>query len=244
MILDILKNSLDYTLKDKIAFIKLSLLSLFSFLIVPFIMIEGYCYRIIKIQLASFINANDPLPSYSNIKELLVDGLKIIFVNFAYSIPIIIAIFLGYNHIINITDSGLTINVSSGALVIAIIFLIGFLTFLFSKVAIVHMIYKKSIYAAFKINELKSLIEDIKAFNYFKFFIGYMILVLGILIILFLVIAFIGSIFQFNYVSVNLYFITLGLDLTILLLIYITVAYPLIRIFESRAIASIYNMRE
>lgn len=244
MILDIFKHSLDYAVKDKIAFIKLSLLSLFSFLIIPFIMIEGYCYRIIDIQLASFINANDPLPSYKNIKELLVDGLKIIFVNFIYSIPLIIAIFFGYNHIINITDSGITINVSSAALVIVIIFLIGFLTFLFSKTAIVHMIYKKSIYSTFKISELKCIIKDIKVFNYFKFFIGYVILVLAILISLFLVIEFIGSIFQFNYIPVNLYFTTLGLDLTILFLIYIIVVYPLIRIFESRAIASIYNMRE
>jgi len=244
MILDIFKNSLDYAVKDKIAFFKLSLLSLFSFLIIPFIMIEGYCYRIIEIQLASFINANDSLPSYNNIKELLVDGLKIIFVNFIYSIPLIIAIFLGYNHIINITDSGLTINLSSGALVIAIIFFAGFLAFLLSKVAIANMVYNKSIYSTFNINELKGIIKDIKVINYFKFFIGYLILVLAILISLFLVIIFIGSIFQFNYVSVNLYFTTLGLDLVILLLVYIILVYPLIRIFESRAIASIYNMRE
>lgn len=244
MILDIFKHSLKYTVKDRIAFIKLSLLSIFSFLIIPFIIIEGYCYRIIDIQLASFINANDPLPSYDNIKELLVDGLKIIAVNFLYSIPLIIAILLGYNYVIDITDAGVMINVTSGALVIAIIFLIGFLTFLFSKVAIVNMVYKKSIYNAFKINELKDLIKDIKAFNYFKFYIGYIILVLAILISLFLVVEFITSVFQFNYIPVNLYFTTIGLDLTILFLVYIIVVYPLIKIFESRAIASIYNIRD
>jgi len=244
MILEIFKYSLEYAVKDKIAFIKLSLLTIFSFLIIPFIMIEGYYYRIIAIQLASFINANDPLPSYKNIKKLLEAGIKVIFVSFVYSLPFFIAIFFEFDNIVTIREYGVYINIATAATPIAIIILIGFLTFLVSKVAIVNMVYKKSLYSAFKLGELKTLINEIKVFNYFKFFIMHILLLIAILFGLFFTVEFIGSVLGLNLIPVNLYFFTLGLDLTILFLVYILIVYPLIKIFEARAIASIFNIRE
>ena len=243
MILDIFKYSLEYSIKDKIAFFKLSALSIISFLIIPYIIIEGYCYRIINIQLVSFINADDPLPSYNNIKKLLIQGIKIIVIKFIYSIPIIIAMALSFSTIININQNGATIDISSEALLIIFLFILGFLTFMFSKTAIVHMVYKKSITSGFNIKEIISLIKDIKVINYFYFFISYIVLIMAILVGIFLLGAFIGSIFGFNYIPVNFYIGILGLDITIIFLVYILIVYPLLKIFESRAISSLYNMR-
>lgn len=73
-------------------------------------MIEWRCYRIINIQLNSFINADDPLPNYENMKKLLIEGLKIVAVNIIYSIPLIIAIILEFNEIINIIEDGTIIK--------------------------------------------------------------------------------------------------------------------------------------
>lgn len=244
MISDVFKYSLDYSLKDKISFIKISLLSILSFLIIPFIIIEGYCYRIIDIQIKSFINANDSLPKFNNFKKFLIDGLKIITVNIIYSIPFVIVLIFGFNEIINVTKSGAVIDINSGALIVILLFIIGFISFLFSKVAIVHMVYKKSFKSAFKIREILNLIGEIKVINYLTFFIGFLILNLAIFIVFFLVIVFVTGLFQFNQIEISFYFFNLGLDITILILAYILLAFPFIMIFESRAIASMYNLRE
>ena len=244
MILDIFKFSIEHSIKDRMTFLKLSPLSLFSFLIIPFIIIEGYCYRITNIQLDSFINAKDPLPEFNDLKNLIIDGLKVIFVNFIYSLPLFIAILISFEGIIHVSESAITVNITESMLILIILFIIAFITFLFSKVAIAHMICEKSFKTAFEIKELIRIIKEIKVRNYLQFYIGYILLYVAIFISVFFVIELFASFLHFNHIGVNLYFVTVGLDIVLILLSFILVIFPLFKIFESRSIASIYNMRD
>ncbi|WP_409200279.1 DUF4013 domain-containing protein [Methanobrevibacter sp. DSM 116169] len=224
-------------------FVKLSILSLFSGLIIPFIMIQGYYYRIIGKQIETFINDDYPTPSFSDFKKLLLDGLKIIISNI-YNIPVILLTIVAYHQMIKFEGSLIYIDITSEALIIFILFIVALVTFVFSKIAVANMVKHGTLKSLFSFKEIFSVIKNIGFFNCFKFFIYYEVILAVITLGIFLLILFVGSIFFFNYIPIDLYFITLSLDTVIFLFVYILIIYPFIIFFEGRAIGSLYTLGE
>ena len=91
MILDIYKDSVEFASRKVSILLILGVLSFLNFLIIPLILFYGYNYKVIKLSTQSMINVNDVPPEFSEIKEMFINGLKYIAVNFVYMIiPIIV----------------------------------------------------------------------------------------------------------------------------------------------------------
>ena len=156
MILEIYKDAFSYALKDGSTLLKLGVLSLFSFLIIPFIFLLGYEYRIIKTATEGMINGNETLPEFNNYTTMFKDGLKVLAVSIIY-VLISVVIFLLLFFI------GLTTNMES-IIVLAFIALIilTIISLIFSALAVTHMAANNgSINAAFHIRELKDIMQSI-----------------------------------------------------------------------------------
>ena len=93
MILDIYKDSLEYSAKDLKTLLVLGVTYFLSFLLLPMFLIYGYSYRVTKISVEGMINGNDPLPAFDNIIDMFVDGIKVVLVYLIYLIvPFIVFI--------------------------------------------------------------------------------------------------------------------------------------------------------
>ena len=77
-------DSLRYPFTSSKLFI-LFLLNLGYFFIIPGIIAEGYVIRIIE----STLEGSKELPEFTDLKKLLIDGLKYIVVGVVYGIPVI-----------------------------------------------------------------------------------------------------------------------------------------------------------
>ena len=91
MILDIYKDSLEYSAKDWKTLVILGVICLFSFLLLPAFLITGYNYRVINTAVHGIINGRDPLPGFDDPIDMFVDGVKVVIVQVLYLIvPMII----------------------------------------------------------------------------------------------------------------------------------------------------------
>lgn len=250
MILDIFKDSFEYSFKEPKTILKLGILSFLSFLIIPYFLLNGYSYRITKIGVNGMINGNDPLPNFENWGIMFLEGIKIAIVRFIYFIPG--TIILGFLPIAIIgmakyPDYAILFTVLG---IIAISIILWIISYLFSIVAIPHMINNKgSFESAFKIKEILAIVKSIGVFKYIKFYAGCIVLLLGIVIATFLLIALIGLIFGLG-ISAIVDSTAIGFGFTgVFTAIFSSIAlilimYPFFMIFESRAIALMYNTRE
>lgn len=95
MILDIYKDALEYSFQDGKRLVKLGIICLFNFLILPMFLELGYSYRVIKVAVDGMINGEDTLPNFDDAISMFIDGLKVFVVKFVYMIvPIIIFVIL------------------------------------------------------------------------------------------------------------------------------------------------------
>ena len=59
--------------------------------LIPIFLFLGYEYRILEISTHGMINGTDKVPEFNNLKEMLINGVKIFLVKFVYfAVPIII----------------------------------------------------------------------------------------------------------------------------------------------------------
>ena len=86
MILDIYKDSLEYSAKDWKTLVILGVFAFLSFLLIPAFLITGYNYRVINTAVHGIINGRDPLPGFDDIIEMFIDGVKVVIVQIAYLI--------------------------------------------------------------------------------------------------------------------------------------------------------------
>ena len=86
MILDIYKDSFEYSAKDWKTLIVLGVFCLFSFLLIPAFLITGYNYRVINTAVHGVINGRDPLPGFDDLIDMFVDGVKVVIIQIAYLI--------------------------------------------------------------------------------------------------------------------------------------------------------------
>jgi hypothetical protein len=261
MILDIFKDCFEYSFKEPKTIIKLGVLSVLSSLIfIPYFFISGYYYRIIKIGVNGMINGDDPLPEFNNWLTMFLDGIKIFIVRFVYFIPGVIVYSLGSAIVVLFSIQTVVINVSAVDSiysfiptlfvifgVISISAIVWLIFYLLSNVAIPHMINEGSFMSIFKINEIIAIIKSIGVYKYLQFYLGCIVLFLGIISATFLFFALIGSALGLM-IAPAMGPLAMGFPLIFMIITSSIALYlflnPFFMIFEGRAIALMYNTRE
>ncbi|WP_052331744.1 DUF4013 domain-containing protein [Methanobrevibacter oralis] len=76
MILDIYKDSFEFSAKKITTLLVMGVLSFFGFLIIPLIIVTGYNYNVIKSSIEGMINGGDVPPEIEGFKSLFINGLK------------------------------------------------------------------------------------------------------------------------------------------------------------------------
>lgn len=242
MILDIYKDSLEYSAQDWKTLVILGVICLFSFLLLPAFLITGYNYRVINTAVHGIINGRDALPNFDDVISMFVDGVKVVIVQIVYLI-VPFLIFMIFALVAGMLD-----GVAS-----AIIMLIGaLLTFvalvvacLMSQMGLCHMAYNDGAFSkAFAFAEIKEVIDEIGWFECIATYLGLIIITL---VIAFVVSAIIGLIFT----VFGLSGFALGADASgifvlgafINAMISMFFVGPYLSIFNSRSIGLLYTMQ-
>ena len=252
MILEIYIDSFQYSIKKKTALLKLGLITLFSFLILPIILLFGYSCRIIEIGLNGVLLENeDPSASFVSLGQMFIDGFKVIAVLIIYSLPaIIVSIFSIFRFdLIKITNMftyfKIDFQIDFGLGFIVLFFIVWFITFLFVSTAIPHMVNKKSFKDAFKLRELVTIIKHVGIFEYLKFYISFIFLAFCFLVLGILATQIILNVI--NIISFNFYHFTFkgfsGIiaNIAIFAIISSFILIPIFLIVESRVASFVYN---
>ncbi len=242
MILDIYKDSLEYSAKDWKTLVILGVICLFSFLLLPAFLITGYNYRVINTAVHGVINGRDPLPGFEDLIEMFVDGVKVVIVQIAYVlVPVIVFL------IFAIVAGQLTGILSSALMIIGclITFALFVVACLMDQMGICHMAYNDGAFSkAFAINEIKEVIDEIGWFNCIATYLGLIIITLVISLV---VTAIVYGIFTVFGVSGAV----LGVDPSGILIlgalinsaITLFIVGPYLSIFNSRSIGLLYSMQ-
>lgn len=242
MILDIYKDSLEYSAQDWKTLVLLGVICLFSFLLLPAFLITGYNYRVINTAVHGIINGRDALPNFDDVISMFVDGVKVVIVQIVYLI-VPFLIFMIFALVAGMLDG----------VVSAIIMLIGaLLTFvalvvacLMSQMGLCHMAYNDGAFSkAFAFAEIKEVIDEIGWFECIATYLGLIIITL---VIAFVVSAIIGLIFT----VFGLSGFALGADASgifvlgafINAMISMFFVGPYLSIFNSRSIGLLYTMQ-
>jgi len=248
MLLEIFKDSFEYSYKDPRSIFKFGILSLLSVFIVPMFFAAGYYYRVTDIGLNGTINGEDPLPKFEKWTNMFVQGFKVLIVRLIYLIPGTLIYLIHHERPYGMISSIFNIQFLSfefGIFSLAAILWITF--YLFSSAAVTNMINKNgSLRAAFEFKEIIAIIKSIGIVRYIKFYFGCIILAIGILGTAFGVILLItGSVAFIIWVVTSLkpYFVG-GFIAGLFSIIAVLFLIPFFLTFESRAIALLYNMRE
>lgn len=114
-------------------------LILFSFLIIPGFLVQGYSIRVLR----SAAKDEDTPPSFTEWGDLLVDGLKMTIISLCYFIPCVIIIILMF---VVTSDGGL-------ALLLAVFLLLVVVGYIY-YVALTNFALAESIGAAFELRQI------------------------------------------------------------------------------------------
>lgn len=233
MILDIYKDSFEYSSKKIPNLLLLGVLSFLGFLIIPMVFFYGYNYRVIRESTQSMINGDDIPPEFTDLKGMFIDGLKYFVVAFAYMIiPVLIIMFLPGGSV------GLVL------FLVAIILLI--ICALLLWVAIANMAANDgSLASAFAISDLFDIISSIGFGRYILTYIGIMlitfVIIILVTIILLLIFAVLGiateSLYAPGLAAFN------SISSFVFTIIFSFIVVPYLSVFQSRCTGLIYNLR-
>ena len=242
MILDIYKDALEYSAKDWKTLVILGVICLFSFFLLPAFLITGYNYRVINNAVHGIINGRDPLPDFSDLVSMFVDGVKYVLIQIAYLIvPFLVFIIFA------------AIAAQVGGFASSVIMIIGCLiTFVVLVVAelmvnmgICHMAYNEgALSKAFALSEIKECIDEI---GWFECIITYVGLIIITVVISVVVTVLIGLVFTAFGVSGAI----LGADPSGIFIfgalinsaVAMFIVGPYLSIFNSRSIGLLYTMQ-
>ncbi|WP_295589416.1 DUF4013 domain-containing protein [uncultured Methanobrevibacter sp.] len=242
MILDIYKDSLEYSAKDWKTLVILGVICLFSFLLLPAFLITGYNYRVINTAVHGIINGRDPLPGFDDPIDMFVDGVKVVIVQVLYLIVPMIIFF------VFALIAGNVSGVASSALMLIgclITLIVGVAACLMSQMGICHMAYNDGAFSkAFALSEIKEVIDEIGWFECILTYIGLIIIVIVISVV---VTALIGIIFTLFGISGAV----LGADPSGVFVlgalvntaISMFIVGPYLSIFASRSMGLLYTMQ-
>lgn len=242
MILDIYKDSLEYSAQDWKKLVILGVICLFSFLLLPAFLITGYNYRVINTAVHGIINGRDPLPEFDDVIDMFVDGVKVVIVQIAYLlVPGII--FLIFTLIANAVS-----GVAASAIMVIgslITFVLVIVACLMSQMALCHMAYNEGAFSkAFAISEIKEVINEIGWFNTIATYIGLIIITIAIAVVvtaiiygIFTVFGISGAILGVNPSGVFIVAVLINFMITMF------IVGPYLSIFNSRSIGLLYTMQ-
>ena len=170
---NVISDSLRYPTSNWSKVVILGVLFLFSFFIIPLFLALGYLFRIVKSSLAGA----EELPDFESWGEMMIDGLKLFLVYLIYTLPaLIIGIFsfismwsamrsLSYiTHLNGITSTpNMLFSVLGGTLLVGLIIVGLYILLIYPimMVAIGNMVYYNEFQAAFRLDEIISLISQI-----------------------------------------------------------------------------------
>lgn len=242
MILDIYKDSLEYSAQDWKKLVILGVICLFSFLLLPAFLITGYNYRVINTAVHGIINGRDPLPEFDDVIDMFVDGVKVVIVQIVYLlVPGII--FLIFTLIANAVS-----GVAASAIMVIgclITFVLVIVACLMSQMALCHMAYNEGAFSkAFAISEIKEVIDEIGWFNSIATYIGLIIITIAIAVVvtaiiygIFTVFGISGAILGVNPSGVFIVAVLINFMITMF------IVGPYLSIFNSRSIGLLYTMQ-
>lgn len=241
----VFKDAFEYTFKDKKSLLKLGILSVLSFLIIPIFLILGYSSRIIEIGSRSMIDSYDPIPDFKNPHQLLKNGLKILVVAIIYLAPaILITLYAIANNLsLNVVITGETFSISTGLGFTLFLVVVWFICYLFAIVAIPNMIIKESLKSAFELKEILAIIRNVGVFEYIKFCIYFIIIFVGIVGIFFVLSQLLIGAFVNLFHPIYPITVDGSLSFNIFIFLFLLFLFPCLVFFKARAIALLYNMR-
>jgi hypothetical protein len=233
MILDIYKDSFEFSSRKIPNLLLLGLLSFFSVLIIPAIFFYGYNYRVVKLSTQSMINGEDVPPEFSEFKRMFIDGLKYIIVNLAYIIiPLLIIISPVFTNTFN-----------------WIILLVGIILFficsLFACLAIPHMASNDdSLKSAFELSNINKIMSSIGYGRYILFYIGVIIISVVIFAVVFLILTIL--LVLLGIASANISVASLGavsaFGTIITTFVISFLVAPYLTMFQNRCVGLIYSL--
>ena len=242
MILDIYKDSLEYSAKDWKTLVILGVFAFLSFLLIPAFLITGYNYRVINTAVHGIINGRDPLPRFDDIIEMFIDGVKVFIVQIVYLI-VPAVVFL----IFALLASQLTDVLSAVVMLIGCLltFVVGIAACLMAQIGVCHMAYNDGAFSkAFEINEIKGVIDEIGWSTCIATYLGLIIITLVISIVVTALIYGIFTVFGISSAVLGANpsgIFVLGVLINSLVTMFIV--GPYLSIFNARSIGLLYTMQ-
>ena len=243
MILDIYKDSLEYSAKDLKTLLILGVTYFLSFLFLPIFLIYGYSYRVTKISVEGMINGNDPLPEFDNVIDMFVDGIKVIIVYLVYALIPFILFFLFAFISSFIGGYGESVLMGIGTIITVVALLFAYVMSMFG---VAHMANNgDSLSKAFAFNEIIEIIKSVGVVRSLAAYIGLTIIALALYAIVFFLILFVFGFF-------GIFTGTLGFDMAaggifiagffIAYFVMLFIVGPYLMIMQSRTSGLLYNL--
>jgi hypothetical protein len=168
---EIAVDSLRYPFTDWKRFLNLFILVFLSIAFSQFIIFAilfslitgGYLIRIIE----STLEDSEKLPEFSNMKKLLMDGLRYLVASIIYSIPVMLVSFL----FLGLTAPDATLNMQ------IIIIVVGFLVNIIFLMGLTNMVKEKTIKGAFQFKKIFKLIKELGWKNYLIYLLFYTLII-------------------------------------------------------------------
>lgn len=162
----IFKDAIVFPFTDIKNFLKVFLLYLGSFLIIPGLMALGYSLRVIQ----STIVGVDEMPDFDNSGKLISDGLNYVGASIIYRIPVYAIIFL----LIFSGNPNFATNLFSLSVLTVIV---GFIIDIVFLLALANMAIEEKFRAAFDFKKIFAMIKKIGWGNYLFYLVVYTIIV-------------------------------------------------------------------
>ena len=231
MILDIYKDSFEFSSKKVSNLIILGVLSFFNILIIPLVFFYGYNYRVVKLSTQSMINGDDLPPDFDDFKRMFVDGLKYIVVEFVYLIiPLIIMIASIFY---------------KNAILLVIGLILAVILQLFALLAIPHMAANDdSLKSAFEFSEISHIMSSIGYGRYILTYIGIILIYMSILIIVTIILSIIFGLLGIatSFISLNGVGAVSLIGTIIFNFVLFFLVAPYLTMFKNRCVGLIYNL--
>lgn len=243
MILDIYKDSLEYSAKDLKTLLILGVTYFLSFLFLPIFLIYGYSYRVTKISVEGMINGNDPLPEFDNVIDMFVDGIKVVLTYFVYClIPFLI--FMLFAIVSSaIGGYGESVLMGIGSIVTIVTFVCAYLMSMFGVANMAN--YDGSLKKAFDYKEIIEIIKSIGVARCIAAYIGLAVICFAIWIVVFLLLLLVFGFFGIFTGSLGFDMAAGGIFAAGFLISYFVMLFivgPYTMIMQSRATGLLYNL--
>ena len=231
MILDIYKDSFEFSSRKFLNLIILGLLSFLNILIIPLVFFYGYNYRVVKLSTQSMINGDDVPPDFDDFKRMFIEGLKYIVVEFVYLIiPLIILVASVFYR---------------SAILLFIALLLMVILQLFALLAIPHMaVNDDSLKSAFALSEINGIMASIGYGRYILTYIGIVLIYIVILMIVTIVLSIIFGLLGIatSFISLNGVGAVNLIGTIIFNFVLFFLVTPYLTMFRNRCIGLIYNL--